>query len=114
MEAIFRGEGEKAFCAGGDVVFLYKKGADEKTRGETSEFFREEYSLNYALGTSPLPIVSLLDGITMGGGVGLSVHGAFRIATERTMFAMPETAIGLFPDVGGSYFLSRLRGRDFR
>jgi len=73
-------------------------------------FFREEYSLNHAIGTSQKPIVSLLEGIVMGGGVGLSVHGHVRVATESTIFAMPETAIGFFPDVGGTYFLPRLRG----
>ncbi|XP_043929640.1 3-hydroxyisobutyryl-CoA hydrolase, mitochondrial [Protopterus annectens] len=75
------------------------------------DFFREEYMLNYAIGTFSKPYVALIDGITMGGGVGLSVHGHFRVATEKTLFAMPETAIGLFPDVGGSYFLPRLEGK---
>lgn len=73
-------------------------------------FFKKEYKLNHLIGTYQKPIVSILDGITMGGGAGLSVHGQFRIATERTVFAMPETAIGFFPDVGGSFFLSRLDG----
>jgi len=70
----------------------------------------QEYQLNHLIATYPKPVVSLLDGITMGGGVGLSVHAPFRVATEKTMFAMPETALGLFPDVGGSHFLSRLPG----
>ncbi len=73
------------------------------------EFFADEYRLNHALGTSSIPIVSYLNGITMGGGVGLSVHGRFRVATENTVFAMPEVGIGFFPDVGGSFFLPRLR-----
>ncbi|CAF0971777.1 unnamed protein product [Adineta steineri] len=72
------------------------------------EFFRKEYTLNYLTGNYKLPYVAIINGITMGGGVGLSVHGPFRIATETTTIAMPETAIGLFPDVGGSHFLSRL------
>ncbi|XP_049671013.1 3-hydroxyisobutyryl-CoA hydrolase, mitochondrial isoform X4 [Accipiter gentilis] len=75
------------------------------------DFFREEYILNNAIGTCKKPYVALIDGITMGGGVGLSVHGHFRVATEKTLFAMPETAIGLFPDVGGGYFLPRLSGK---
>lgn len=73
------------------------------------EFFREEYKLNYKISTFKKPYIALLNGVTMGGGVGLSVHGKYRIATEKTLFAMPETAIGFFADVGGSYFLSRLR-----
>lgn len=75
------------------------------------DFFQEEYQLNALIGTLHIPYVALIDGITMGGGVGLSVHGRFRVATEKTLFAMPETAIGLFPDVGGGYFLPRLGGK---
>lgn len=71
----------------------------------------EEYALNHLLGQHRVPIVSLLDGIVMGGGVGLSVHGRFRIATEGAVFAMPEVGIGFFPDVGGTYFLPRLPGK---
>ncbi|CAH8533305.1 unnamed protein product [Dicrocoelium dendriticum] len=71
-------------------------------------FFREEYQLNYLIGTLSKPFIALIDGVTMGGGVGLSVHGKYRVATEKTLFSMPETAIGLFPDVGGGYFLPRL------
>lgn len=74
------------------------------------EFFKQEYQLNYLLATFPVPIVSWLNGITMGGGVGLSVHGKYRVATEKTVFAMPEVGIGFFPDVGGSFFLPRLKG----
>ncbi|CAB4024597.1 3-hydroxyisobutyryl- hydrolase, mitochondrial-like isoform X2, partial [Paramuricea clavata] len=74
------------------------------------DFFKEEYKLNNAIGTLKTPYVALIDGITMGGGVGLSVHGHFRVGTERTLFAMPETGIGLFPDVGGSFFLPKLQG----
>lgn len=75
------------------------------------QFFQEEYTINHATSVFPKPYIAIIDGITMGGGVGLSVHGPFRIATERTLFAMPETYIGLFPDVGGSYFLPRLPGQ---
>ena len=77
----------------------------------TRDFFREEYRLNHRLHRCPKPVVALIDGVTMGGGVGLSVHGSHRVATERTLFAMPETGIGLFPDVGGGYFLPRLAGQ---
>ncbi|XP_072197826.1 3-hydroxyisobutyryl-CoA hydrolase, mitochondrial isoform X2 [Excalfactoria chinensis] len=106
---IIKGTGEKAFCAGGDVRAI----ADAVKAGDrlTRDYFREEYTLNNAVGTCKKPYVALIDGITMGGGVGLSVHGHFRVATEKTVFAMPETAIGLFPDVGGGYFLPRLSGK---
>jgi len=105
---ILKGQGSKAFCAGGDIVQIYESG--KKGTPLCSEFFREEYILNHIIGTLKTPHIAILNGITMGGGVGLSVHGRFRIATENTLFAMPETGIGFFPDVGGSYFLPRLRG----
>jgi enoyl-CoA hydratase/carnithine racemase len=107
------GEGERAFCAGGDVRAVYDAGLAGPTAGEvplTDAFFREEYVMNAAIAGSPKPQVSVWDGFVMGGGVGVSVHGAYRVATERAAFAMPETGIGLFPDVGGSHFLSRLPG----
>ncbi|XP_053945616.1 3-hydroxyisobutyryl-CoA hydrolase, mitochondrial [Anastrepha ludens] len=104
---IIKGAGEKAFCAGGDVRSIVEAGPTE----ESKAFFREEYTLNALIGNYIIPYIALIDGITMGGGVGLSVHGKYRVATERTLFAMPETAIGLFPDVGGSYFLPRLEGK---
>jgi len=110
------GSGEKAFCAGGDVASLYHahkagdSGPGVSKDALTASFFREEYQLDHLIATYPKPIISILDGITMGGGVGLSVHAPFRVATEKTMFAMPETALGLFPDVGGGHFLSRLPG----
>jgi len=109
---VFRGSGPRAFCAGGDIRFLADcaAGEDASARQPAFDFFREEYALNHAIGTSRTPIVSLLEGIVMGGGVGLSVHGHVRVATESTMFAMPETGIGFFPDVGGTYFLPRLKG----
>ncbi len=109
------GEGGKAFCAGGDVRAVCEAGLAAKRGGKADplvrDFFFEEYRLNRQLARFPKPIVSLIDGICMGGGVGLSVHGRYRVATEKTLFAMPESAIGLFPDVGGSYFLPRLPGR---
>ncbi|XP_040980322.1 3-hydroxyisobutyryl-CoA hydrolase, mitochondrial isoform X1 [Aquila chrysaetos chrysaetos] len=106
---IIKGTGGKAFCAGGDIRAIADAG---KVGGRLArDFFREEYILNNAIGTCKKPYVALIDGITMGGGVGLSVHGHFRVATEKTLFAMPETAIGLFPDVGGGYFLPRLSGK---
>ncbi|XP_019409864.1 PREDICTED: 3-hydroxyisobutyryl-CoA hydrolase, mitochondrial isoform X2 [Crocodylus porosus] len=106
---LIKGTGGKAFCAGGDIRAISDAG---KAGGRlVQDFFREEYILNNAIGTCQKPYVALIDGITMGGGVGLSVHGHFRVATEKTLFAMPETAIGLFPDVGGGYFLPRLSGK---
>ncbi|XP_067124574.1 3-hydroxyisobutyryl-CoA hydrolase, mitochondrial isoform X2 [Centruroides vittatus] len=106
---IIKGAGDKAFCAGGDVKAVAEAG--KKGESLSSEFFKEEYQLNNLIATLQIPYVALIHGITMGGGVGLSVHGAFRVATEKTVFAMPETAIGFFPDVGGSYFLPRLPGK---
>lgn len=101
-------EGTRGFCAGGDIRMLAESGAGDAS--EAREFFRTEYRMNAALQSFPKPIIAILDGVTMGGGVGLSVHGSHRIATERTVFAMPETGIGLFPDVGGGWFLPRLEG----
>ncbi|XP_029981287.1 3-hydroxyisobutyryl-CoA hydrolase, mitochondrial [Sphaeramia orbicularis] len=106
---IIKGVGGKAFCAGGDIRAVTEAGKVGDSLAQ--DFFREEYILNNAIGTCKKPYIALIDGITMGGGVGLSVHGRFRVATEKTLFAMPETAIGLFPDVGGGYFLPRLRGK---
>ncbi|XP_061548487.1 3-hydroxyisobutyryl-CoA hydrolase, mitochondrial [Phycodurus eques] len=106
---IIKGAGGKAFCAGGDIRAITEAGKVGDPLAKV--FFREEYILNNAIGTCRKPFIAFIDGITMGGGVGLSVHGRFRVATERTMFAMPETAIGLFPDVGGGYFLPRLQGK---
>ncbi|XP_036966241.1 3-hydroxyisobutyryl-CoA hydrolase, mitochondrial [Acanthopagrus latus] len=106
---IIKGAGGKAFCAGGDIRAVTEAGKVGDSLAE--DFFREEYVLNNAIGACRKPYIALIDGITMGGGVGLSVHGRFRVATEKTLFAMPETAIGLFPDVGGGYFLPRLRGK---
>lgn len=101
-------EGTRGFCAGGDIRMLATSGAGDAA--EAREFFRTEYRMNAALKAFPKPVLAILDGVTMGGGVGLSVHGSRRVATERTLFAMPETGIGLFPDVGGGWFLPRLEG----
>ncbi|XP_061059314.1 3-hydroxyisobutyryl-CoA hydrolase, mitochondrial isoform X1 [Eubalaena glacialis] len=106
---IIKGAGGKAFCAGGDIrVISEARKANQKI---AQDFFREEYMLNNAIDSCQKPYIALIHGITMGGGVGLSVHGQFRVATEKSLFAMPETAIGLFPDVGGGYFLPRLQGK---
>ncbi|KDD73109.1 2-enoyl-CoA hydratase [Helicosporidium sp. ATCC 50920] len=104
---ILRGAGPKAFCAGGDVKTVVLQSMEGRWQ-EAMAFFETEYKLNHALATLPFPHVAILDGITMGGGVGVSVHGAYRVATEKLLFAMPECAIGLYPDVGGSHFLPRL------
>ncbi|XP_069790777.1 3-hydroxyisobutyryl-CoA hydrolase, mitochondrial isoform X2 [Narcine bancroftii] len=106
---VIKGAGEKAFCAGGDIRAVTEAGKVGDRLAE--DFFQEEYVLNNAIGNCQIPYVALIDGIMMGGGVGLSVHGHFRVATEKTLFAMPETGIGLFPDVGGGYFLPRLEGK---
>ncbi|KAL4077234.1 ClpP/crotonase-like domain-containing protein [Scleroderma yunnanense] len=100
----------RAFCAGGDVASVLQDALLEETRPQAVEFFQKEFELFYILSRLPKPYVAVLDGITMGGGVGLAIHAPFRVATEKTMFAMPETKIGFFPDVGASYFLSRLDG----
>lgn len=105
---VFRGAGEKAFCAGGDVRALYA--SFKAGQGGQHEFFEVEYALDYRIHTYPKTIVALIDGIVMGGGMGISQGARVRIVGDRTRMAMPETAIGLFPDVGGSYFLARLPG----
>jgi enoyl-CoA hydratase len=102
-----RGAGEKAFCAGGDIRALY----DGRGTAITADFFREEYRLNRRIFHYPKPYVALMDGIAMGGGVGVSVHARHRVVCEATMLAMPETGIGLFPDVGATWFLPRMPGR---
>ncbi len=99
----------KAFCAGGDIRTIREHSLAGDA--EASErFFASEYRLNARIAEYPVPVVSLIDGLCMGGGLGLSVHGGFRVVTERAVLAMPETGIGFFPDVGASYFLSRLPG----
>ncbi len=99
----------RGFCAGGDVVSIANSVQGHGAAAE--EFFFQEYRLNHLMYTFPKPGVAFMDGVTMGGGVGLSCPCRYRVATERTVFAMPETSIGLFPDVGGGRYLSRLRGR---
>ena len=108
---IMDGAGGKAFCAGGDVAAVRAAGlSDDKTL--TRDFFFHEYRLNKLIGdiNERIPQVSIWDGITMGGGVGVSIHGKFRVCTEKSLFAKPETAIGLFPDVGASHFLCEMPG----
>lgn len=109
---ILKGAGNKALCAGGDVAALAKGIAERGKEGSdaATSFFKDEYQLNQLIATYPKPYVALMNGITMGGGVGLSVHAPFRVATEKTLLAMPETDIGFFPDVGATFFLSRLDG----
>lgn len=103
---IIEGTGGKAFCAGGDVRAVYEaqKAGDLET---CDAFFREEYTLNAYLHSYPKPYISLIDGLVMGGGLGVSVNGSHRIVTERALLAMPETGIGFFPDVGATNFLTR-------
>ena len=99
----------RGFCAGGDVVMLARSGNEDAS--DARHFFFAEYRLNHLLFTYSKPTIAIMDGITMGGGVGISQPCEFRIATENTRLAMPETGIGLFPDVGGGWYLSRLNGR---
>jgi enoyl-CoA hydratase len=99
----------RGFCAGGDVVMLARSGASDAE--DAKAFFFSEYRLNHLLFTYPKPTVAIMDGVTMGGGVGIAMPCEFRVATENTRLAMPETGIGLFPDVGGGWYLSRLPGR---
>ena len=106
---LIKGAGERAFCAGGDLRWLYEVLTSHGVE-PALEFYALEYAMNARLHHFTKPYVALLDGITMGGGVGVSVHGSHRVATERTVFAMPETGIGFFPDVGATYVLPRLRG----
>ncbi len=99
----------RGFCAGGDIRMIWESGRSDGVAAR--RFFHEEYRLNHLLFTYPKPVIAFMDGITMGGGVGISQPARYRVATERTSFAMPETGIGLFPDVGGGWYLSRLPGR---
>jgi enoyl-CoA hydratase len=107
---VVEGAGERAFCAGGDIRAV----RDAALAGDAAlirDFFTEEYALNALIAAYPKPYVALIDGFCMGGGIGVSVHGAMRVATEAAQFAMPETAIALFPDVGATYVLPRLPGQ---
>src|ERR1700686_3937876 len=109
---LIRGAGDRAFCAGGDVRAIYEAGCGiSGDPGLTSNFFREEYRLIRHIHRFPKPYLAIIDGITMGGGAGVSVNGAYRVATERTLLAMPETGIGLFPDVGATRFLNLCPGQ---
>ncbi|KAL3615448.1 3-hydroxyisobutyryl-CoA hydrolase 1 [Castilleja foliolosa] len=105
---ILKGKG-RAFCAGGDVTAVVRD-INQGNWKSGADYFKEEYMMNYVMAAYTKPQVSILNGIVMGGGAGASIHGRFRIATENSIFAMPETALGLFPDIGASYFLSRLPG----
>lgn len=104
LAVVVQSNSDKAFCAGGDVVSLYKNGRDNAEKA--MPFFMHEYRLNHLIHHYPKPYIPILNGITMGGGVGISLHGNCPVATENFSFAMPETGIGLFPDVGGSYLLA--------
>lgn len=107
---VVKGEG-RAFCAGGDVAALATQNQNGTAgQQDSKDYFALEYKLDHKIATYSKPYVAFIDGITMGGGVGLSVHAPFRIATENTVFAMPETTIGFFPDVGASFFLPRMDG----
>ena len=106
---VIRGTGERAFCAGADIRALRQSGLDGTSYA--LDFWREEYILNSVIKHYPKPYIALIHGICMGGGMGLSVHGPYRVVGSTVTFAMPETGIGFFPDVGGSYFLSRLPGQ---
>lgn len=107
---IVMANGERAFSAGGDIRALYDQGRAGQ-QAEALQFFREEYSLNAAIKTYPKPYISLIDGIVMGGGVGISIHGSHRVAGDKYQFAMPEVGIGFFPDVGATWALPRLPGK---
>lgn len=107
---VIKGAGDKAFCAGGDVRAVWQAHRDGDA-ALPAAFFREEYRLNRMIHRFPKPYIALIDGVTMGGGMGLSVHGSHRVASERSLLAMPETAIGLFPDVGAGWFLNRCPGK---
>ncbi|KAA1469386.1 ClpP/crotonase [Dentipellis sp. KUC8613] len=100
----------RAFCAGGDVADVVLKATSEETRKEAIDYFRLEFGVDYTLACLRKPYVAVMDGLTFGGGAGLAAPALFRVATEKTAFSMPETKIGYFPDVGASYFLSRLDG----
>lgn len=106
---VIEGAGEKGFCAGGDIRALYDSG--KAGTGYWYEFYSNEYRLNTLIKEYPKPYIAFMNGITMGGGVGVSVNGSHRIISDRTVFAMPETGIGLIPDVGGSFILPRLKGQ---
>ncbi|MDY6815590.1 MAG: enoyl-CoA hydratase/isomerase family protein [Pseudomonadota bacterium] len=104
-------EGDKAFCAGGDIVSLYRSMTEPGTASEGERFFTEEYELDYQIHTFPKPLICWGNGIVMGGGIGLMVGASHRVVTENSKMAMPEVSIGLYPDVAGGWFLNRMPGR---
>lgn len=106
---VIEGEGDRAFCAGGNIREVRARALARET-ADVEAFFSEEYALDLAISEYPKPYIALIDGICMGGGIGVSIHGDYRVATEHAVFAMPETGIGFFPDIGASYFLPRLPG----
>lgn len=106
---VVRGAGDRAFCAGGDIRAVRESGLAKTSYA--LDFWREEYTLNAYIKHYPKPYIALIHGVCMGGGIGLAVHGQYRIASAAALFAMPETGIGFFPDVGGSYFLPRCPGQ---
>lgn len=106
---VITGEGDRAFCAGGDIRAIRSHVLAHETP-PVEAFFSEEYALNGTIAEYPKPYVALVDGICMGGGIGVSVHGTYRVATEHAIFAMPETGIGFLPDIGATFFLPRLPG----
>src|SRR5579872_5659365 len=108
---LVRGAGDRAFCAGGDIVAIRNAHRGPAAERDQSDFFRDEYTLIQAIHRFPKPYIALIDGIAMGGGAGISINGAMRVVTERTVFAMPELFIGLFPDVGATRFLNLCPGR---
>lgn len=112
---VIRGAGDRAFCAGGDIRFFYDMGLSTPKGGSAliEDFFTEEYALNHLIHFYPKPYIALMDGVVMGGGMGVAQAGPgarMRVVTERTKMAMPEVNIGLFPDVGGGHFLSHMAG----
>ena len=106
---VIEGAGDRAFCAGGDIRAL-RDGFLAGHHDTVEQFFAEEYALNLTIATYPKPYIALIDGLCMGGGIGLSVHAPYRVATEHAGFGMPETAIGFFPDIGATFLLPRLAG----
>ena len=107
---IIKGAGERGLCAGGDIKTLYKAQESTENLEKAYEFFSKEYQTDLAIANYPKPIIAALDGIVMGGGVGLTYGADIKIVTERTAWAMPETSIGFFPDVGAAYFLNKAPG----
>src|SRR6201999_4269308 len=105
---LIRGAGERGLCAGGDIVAIYHSARGDGT--EAREFWYDEYLLDRHIRRYPKPVIALMDGIVMGGGVGVSAHGSVRVVTDTTKMAMPEVGIGLIPDVGGTMILSRAPG----